>query len=144
MNINIKKAWIRIVEAFIAIMIVLGVVLVLIVRQSNTAGTSAEEMQNMMSDVLNYVGRDDALRAQVLANNLSGVCGLMQKVAPKGVSYDVMNCIPEQICTLPCYIEKDIYTNERLIVGNLSQATNLKIFMWKGERPAGCDAVGCG
>ena len=145
-----KRAWLRIFEAFVAVLIVFGVVLVLLARQRVVEVSVTQQTSDAMSKVLEYVSRDDRLRAEVLVGNLSGVDALMKNVAPGGMSYTLKNCTYNSICAYNegmsgCLVRGEVYSQERLIVANLTykpeEAVKLKIFMWKGGLPEGCDGL---
>jgi hypothetical protein len=89
----------------------------------------------MQNQILDYVSRDEVLRAQVLSGNPAGVNALVNRTVPSWLNYSVRICDPGAICPNKYgYIpEKEVYTNEILIVANLTKynATKLKLFFWE-------------
>jgi hypothetical protein len=135
MEIKNKKGWLRIVEAFIAVLMVLGVILVIISKQ-NSEASRADEITKLQRQILDYVSRDEGLRAEVLSNNTSGVDQLVNRTIPTWIAYNVSICNPDAICTIDFYgknITQEVYTNEILVVANLTtyNAKKLKLFFWE-------------
>jgi len=136
-----KKAWIRIVEAFIAVLMVFSAVLVINVKQRAIYKQEAEkEITKWLSSFIKFIRYDEDIRSQVLARDLTGVNETLSKMIPKGYSYAIRNCSVLDICSLGCYIKGDVYTDETLFFANLTvyNPTKLKIFVWKGGWPENC------
>ena len=139
-----KKAMLRILEAFIAIMLILSVVLILMYRQRADFGNQ-DEIARLQRDILNFISKDDSLRGQVLSNQLYGVNETVNLLIPYGYKYYLRVCNYDHICSLGCYVKDEVYGYETLIVANLThynpeQAKKLKLFMWYGDWPEGCTA----
>lgn len=137
MEIKNKKAWLRIIEAFIAVLMVLGVILVIISKQ-NSEASRADEITKLQKQILDYVSRDEGLRNEVLSGNanLPQINALVNRTIPPWIAYNVSLCKPQDICTIPFYkqnITQEVYTNEILIVANLTtyKAWKLKLFFWE-------------
>lgn len=137
-----KRGWLRIVEAFMAIIIILGAVLVINQSIRAPSTSAADEITRIERNILEFVRQDDNLRAEVLAGNLSGVEKITKIMTPAGFSYAVKNCTVNStynpICSLDFYPPGEVYAEDTLIVANLTysitgEGKKLKIFMWKGE-----------
>ncbi len=135
-----KKAWLRIIEAFIAIMMILGVIMVLISRQSSQSSRE-NEITSLQGQILDYISRNDTLRAEVLSGNtaLPKITSFVNRTIPPWIEYRILSCLPNDICNIPLYaqnITQEVYTNEILIVANLTyyqpeSARKLKLFFWE-------------
>ena len=137
-----KKAMLRILEAFIGIMLILSVVLILMYQQRNDF-SNQDEIARLQRDILNFISKDDALRGQILSNQLYGTDEKVKLLMPYGYQYYLKLCNYNDICSLGCYVKGEVYSYETLIVANLTyyvpeQAKKLKLFMWYGAWPDGC------
>ena len=133
-----KRSWIRIVEAFIAVMIVMSVVLVVISRQPQFEPTTEEELVKTQRHILDQVKETPDLRTEVLARgDLSNVNAIVAKLIPEGYSYETRVCDLETICSLGLPVEGDIFVEEVVISADLTtyKPTLLKLFFWEGEYP---------
>jgi len=138
-----KKGWLRIVEAFMAIIIILGTVLV-INQRAQAPANNDDEIRRLERNILDFVQQDDNLRSEVLSGNLLGVDNLVNVIVPSGFSYTLRNCTidPPDICNPQVYIPGGVVADDTIIVANLtyfnpSEAKKLKIFMWRGGWPEG-------
>ena len=138
-----KRGWIRIVEAFMAVIIVLGVVLV-INQRAQAPARSGEEITKLERNILDFARQDNLLRSEVLSGNLSGVDKIVSVMTPSGYEYAIRNCSINDVCSFDgqSYINTDIYAEDTLIVANLTyfeptQSKKLKLFMWAGKWPEG-------
>ncbi|MBM3247791.1 hypothetical protein FJZ17_04620 [Candidatus Pacearchaeota archaeon] len=131
-----KKAWLRIVEAFIAIMLILSTLLVLLSRQGSNSEVE-KEINLLQSNILNSIGKDDYLREQILADDSSGVKAYVGNVTPSWINYSVKICQPLDVCPINVAPElldgKSIYSQNILITASITNADSkqLKLFFWK-------------
>lgn len=134
-----KKAVIKIIEAFIGVLIVMTSVLIIISRQSNFDSTTGEEMMSLLKSILTQINQDNNLRDQVLNNNSIGVNELAEKNIPKDYNYTINICDIEKVCPLGFYIDKEVYAKETIIAANVTEYNPIlvKIFCWKGPFPEG-------
>ena len=130
-----KHAWLRIVEAFIGIMIVLSVALILISRQTNQTNTE-EELTRLLRATVDYISHDEAMRTQILANDTSKVNEKIGQILPSWINFSSNICDSGSACPNPAgIIKKAVYSDEVLIVTNLTytpeNASKLRVFMWE-------------
>jgi len=131
-----KKAWLRILEAFIAILLVAGVMFVLYVRQPDSID-KFEGIYRIQESILDEIANNKALREDILNDRKTiQIETFIQDRVPASFDFDYEICIPEEICELSEYkgVEgKDIYSTERLITSSLEvfSPKKLKIFMWE-------------
>jgi hypothetical protein len=136
-----KKAWMRIVEAFIAVILIMTVMLVVVERQ-RLGSNSLEEIQIKQKNILSLVSRDDVLRNELLSWRATLTNEKIKYLVPAGYNYSIELCKYDQICPLNFTVPADVFSDETLIVANLTQydpdnAVKLKLFFWKGPFPAG-------
>jgi hypothetical protein len=129
-----KKAIIRIIEAFIGVMIVFTVVLLIISRQRLEAARS-DELVKLQKQVIDYIKVTESLRSQLLINNTAGVNDLLNRTVPSWINYSTRVCDVDKICSNPAgVIKQQVYASELLLTANRtyypSTATRLVIYFW--------------
>jgi hypothetical protein len=135
-----KRGIMKIIESFIAVMLILTAVLIIISRQKAVV-SNEDEIVKLQSQILNYISVDETLRSQILVNNLSGVNSLIESTVPVWMNYSANICEASLICSNPAaqagVIKKQVYANEILITANRTyypgNATRLVIFFWEKE-----------
>jgi hypothetical protein len=136
-----KKGWLRIVEAFIAIMLIMAVMLIIIQKQK-VGNENLEELKIKERNILNLVARDEILRNEILSWSAQGTNEKVKPLVPRGYNYSINLCKYDSICSLNFTVPSSVISDETLIVANLTQydpneAVKLKIFFWKGAYPEG-------
>lgn len=130
-----KSAILHILEAFIAVLIVLSVVLILISRQKVEV-IKSEEIISLQKQILDYVKVDEELRSQILIKNSSGVNVLIEKTVPVWINYSINICDANLVCpNLAGILSQQVYANELLITANRTyypgNATRIVLFFWE-------------
>jgi hypothetical protein len=126
-----KKAWVRIVEAFIAITLIFSVLITLYTKQLSNPDIS-EEIYSLQKAVLSQVSNDEGLRKDVLANNKDSIMIFLEDKIPASLNYDIKICSLDEVCSLDFY-QKEIYASETVISSTLQEYSPkvIKIFMWR-------------
>ena len=135
MSLKNKKAWIRIVEAFIAIMLIMAAFIVIMNKQK-IKGNFEEQISSLENSILVSISRDDYLRGKVLIRNETSVGNYVSTLVPASLDSKIRICDYEDLCSLGFNIDNEVYSDEVLIVANLTyypsgNMTKLKIFMWR-------------
>ena len=126
------KAWLRIVEAFIAILIVMGVVLVVLSNQSSGANIS-ESVYEKQRQILNIISKNNEMRAYVLAGNNVEINNFISDMVPASWNYATEICDLDSICnSAQTPNDKEVYTTEVVITSTLTQYSpkKLRFFVW--------------
>jgi len=126
------KAWLRIVEAFIAVLIVIGVVLVVLSKQSPGANIS-EEVYEKQRQILNIISKNSGLRGDVLNENDGGINNAISDMVPNSWNYAIEICGLNEICNSDeTPNNKEVYTTEIVITSTLSNYNpkKLRFFVW--------------
>ena len=143
-----KRGWIKIVEAFISILIIISVVLIVYDGGSTKTEDLSSQVYPIERAILKEVEFDSNLRESILevpTDKLpldwekleeNGLAGVKEKINGKVVSN--LNCVAkvcaldENICDLKEYIEKDVYAQSISIVANsdIYSPKQLKIFCY--------------
>jgi len=139
-----KSSWLRIVEAFISVLLVMGVVLIVVAR-SQPQTTAADEIGKLQKYSLDYVTTDEVLRSQVLGGYLGGVNDKLMAIIPGNLNYTIRLCNFDEVCALSngsksFVISSEVYSDELILFANLTyynpnNAKKLKLFFWQGNYP---------
>jgi len=131
-----KKAWLRIFEAFIAVLLILGVLLVIVSKQDAKVNSS-EEIINLQRNIIQTITGDEDLRDEIIAGKSEKVYDKVGLMIPLGIGFNVSICEPNYICPLSAdasiISDKEIYSSETLVLSNLTSFNDkkLKLFFWR-------------
>jgi hypothetical protein len=131
-----KRGWLKIFEAFLAVLLIMGFLLITLSRQ-DVGNNEASEIGKLQRSVLTSIDNDPILRNQVLINDTSGSIIFINKLKPVGFNYSLQVCNPLDICPLntssDIIANKQIYANSILITSNLTyyNQRQLKLFFWR-------------
>jgi len=130
-----RKAWIRILEVFLAILIIMGFILVIKNKQIPQAG-SDEEVYEMQRQILSLISKNDELRQEILIGQNQQVDEFISKLIPNTWNFSTNVCDIELNCPNPVdsseLYEKNIYASEIVITSNLTyyNPKKLRFFVW--------------
>jgi len=128
-----KKAWLRIVEAFIAVLIVTSLLLIIVARKPKE--NKAETIHEMQRVILEQISSNESLREYVLNENKNELENFIKNIAPPYWNFSIRICEIESICgILSAPPEgKEIYVDEILISSTLHtlEPKKLKFFVWE-------------
>jgi len=130
-----KGGWLRILEAFIAIMLIISALIILYSRAIEKP-KKAEDIYKLQRIILDEIADSPELREAVLNNNTEKIISFVGNRTLMSFNFTIRVCELNDICRLQYYIGKegkDIYSTERLISSTLEkyEPKKLKIFMWK-------------
>ncbi len=125
-----KKAWLRIVEAFIAILLIASVLIILVARAPRQEEVDTHEMQRF---ILEKVSVNETLRGEILSGERTETRDFIEKIIPKQWNFTVEVCEVGDVCGMPFYVEKEVFADEILISSNLTKYNpkKLKFFVWR-------------
>ena len=137
--IKSKKGIIRILEAVIAILIIIGVVLVIAV---NKPADTSVDFVGKLNDLLDEVAKNKTLRDDIILNGVGAEGAvsdfLSDRIGP-GFQYEVKICSPNKICALTSFpgdVGTDVFSAERIISASLAKKNyypqKVKVFLWRG------------
>ena len=132
-----KKAWIRIVEAVIGILLLTSVLLVIYSRHQ-IRKESFDYIYELQKKVIEDIASDDALRNDVIAGNQESVQEFAKSNFPNNFEVRVKICDlePDVVCEKPSDLplDKQIFVEERIIsatlAGNFSPK-KIRLFVWE-------------
>ena len=124
-----KKGWIKIVEAFLAIVLLAGVILAVYNSQPRTISNT--EIQSIESSLIDEISENTLFRNDILDNKATNIESFIASRIPGNLGFAVKICSLEEICNVDVY-QKEIYAKERIISSTLQEYSpkKLKIFIW--------------
>ena len=142
--IKSKKGWIRLVEVFIAILLLTGVLLIVVNRinpsdkNSLSIEISKKELAILRDIELNNSLRTDILGATIpvewnnFGSELQNVKNRIIFLTPSNLECEAKICQINEACFTNGFSEKNIYTNAIFISSNLNTYSprQLKLFCW--------------
>lgn len=130
-----KRGWLRIVEAIIAVLIVLTSVLIVL---SNKKVHEEGDVCSSISGLLDEIAKNQVLREEILISQTGGVKNFLQtKIKNPSLDYKIKICKPEDLCGLTEGedVLLDICAGERIISTTKGQTDfdpkKLKIFLFR-------------
>ncbi len=134
--LNNKKAWLRIVEAVIGVLIIASVFTFILVRREKQR--TGEEIDELARTLIFQIERNESLREIVISREAGFVTdgklynSIGDKI-PDYLEFKLKICtIEDEICGLED-IKKRIYVNEVIISSSLNtyNPRRLKLFLWE-------------
>jgi hypothetical protein len=129
--VNGKKGWLRVAEAFIAIILIVGF-LVVLYSKTEEKPRRDEEIYKLQKTILDEIAADPKLREGVLNNKTGEIISFVSRRIPYRFNFTIRICSIDKICGLQ-YYQGDTYSSERIISSVLEkyEPKKLKIFMWQ-------------
>ncbi len=143
-----KRGLLKLLEAIIAIMIVLSVVLIIYFDKNNVKITDEREISSaLIVPILEKISMNTDMRSKVLSYDItaenggneliiSDIEGYIVEDFPSRFEFEIKICSPSEICPLNYipYESAEIYSSERIISSNIDSNTfeprKIKIFVW--------------
>ncbi len=128
-----KKAWLKIIEATIAILIITGILLVSFSKTRNQPDIS-QELYEIESRILNNIASRSDLRTKVLKENETYIEEVIRNQIPQYLNFTVRICnLTLPSCNMYYIIDKEIYVEERIISSNLTlyEPKKVRLFVWE-------------
>ena len=138
-----KKGWIRIVEAFVAILLIAGILLILAGEDFTDKEDSSQKIYDIQLAILRDIQVEDSLRndilavmeAQVKTDDITFPPAVQSKINSKTPSYlecETHICELEANCIATGLPEESIYVQSVVISATATQYNpkQLKLFCW--------------
>ena len=136
-----KKGWIRIVEAFVAILLIAGVLLMIIDSGSINRNDMSSQIYDVEISILKEIQLDNVLREEILslsdgdlpvnwrdANFPANVKIKLEDRIPNYLDCEASICDTSDDCIVE-YLDKDVYA-QSVMISSLSDYRMLKLFCW--------------
>lgn len=126
-----NRGYLRIVEASIAIVIVIGFLVFTYAQQRQA---SLPDYSETARQILDELAQNTELRQAVLSNDVGPVKDFVSSRINPGFNYEVKICDLEDVCGQDSYIGKDVFAGERVIssviTSDLVTEKKVKLFIW--------------
>ncbi|MBU1135970.1 MAG: hypothetical protein ABIG37_00665 [Nanoarchaeota archaeon] len=128
-----KKGWLRIAEAFLAILLITGV-LIFLNTGFDYSNKKTDEIYFLEKSILNEISNNQTLRGNILQDNpnIELIENEIKYRIPLIFNFSVMVCEIYEICNPDFYYE-EVYAKEKIISSTLQkyEPKKVKIFLWK-------------
>ncbi len=121
-----KKGWIRIVEAFLAVLIVMGAVVIIMARQP-VQSSADNQIYERQTQILEIIRNNNSLRSNILDGKTYNVDDIIVAMIPSSWNFTTSICDINDICSANVPLGKDIYTKEIIISSNLTLYSTKKL-----------------
>jgi hypothetical protein len=139
-----KRGWLRIVEAFVMILLITGVLLIVLDKGSLLKNNDSKKIYEDEQGILRKIQLNNSLRDVVLSFPLSELpiewvdfsLDIKNKIISKTPSYlncEAKICNVNGICVLSQANEKSVYVQSTIFTSTLDKndPRQLKLFCWK-------------
>ncbi|MFH0831378.1 MAG: hypothetical protein V1886_00715 [archaeon] len=125
-----KKAWIRIAEAAIAIIMLASIILMLIGKQAEK-NDLGESMYKIQHSILDEAARNETVRSAALSGNDAVVKSFITERMPPGINFTVKICGLAGQCSIELP-EKEVYVDDILVSSTMIhyEPRKLRFFAW--------------
>lgn len=131
-----KRAWLKIIEAVIAILIVIGAVIYIISANApnRDIGTNVYEKEKF---ILNTLNKDNNQRTKIITTNTGSnndVNDFIKNLIPLTWNFETNICEIGEICeSTMAPKDKEIYVSEVVITSDLTEykPKKLRLFIWE-------------
>jgi len=130
-----KKGWMRVLEAVIAITILIGV-LVYIMASNAPKNNISESVYEKETYILDTISKDEGLREEIINPATPGsypnVDDAILKMIPETWDFKANVCDLEVICNAGVPVDKEVYASEVVISSTDSkyEPKKLTLFIW--------------
>ena len=127
-----KRGWIRIVEAFIAILMIIGAILFIYVGQDQVPDIS-EDVHEKQSQILEVIVKNESLREDIIHDYNGRVDNIISNMIASNWDFATKICDVDDLCNLDITPnDRDVYVAERLVTSSLTEYSPKKIrfFVW--------------
>jgi len=124
-----KKGWLKIVEAFIAVLLIASVV-VMIYTGYKKAGDKSQILK-IEDGLLDEITQNNAFRLDILAKDNVDIENFIRGKIPGGLNFTVKICDIQEVCNVD-YIP-EVYVRERIVSSTLQDYSpkRIRLFMWE-------------
>ena len=140
-----KRGFVKIIEAFIAVLLVAGVLLFVVSKNSSVLDSKQERIEEIQKSILQEISQNNEYRNAVLEGDneieldpnspgkLGEIWTFVDNQIPNQLEFKIKICLLEIICSLSEYPEKDVYTRSVAITSNITtyRPKQFKIWVWE-------------
>lgn len=130
-----NKAWLRIAEAFFAILIVAAVLIFVVAKTPR--GQSEVNLHDLQRSILTQISLNDTMRGEILSGGgIPETQNFIKESLPAYFNFSAKVCGVSEACGLDdisvLESEKEVYSDETIISANLHifEPKKLRLFIW--------------
>jgi len=126
-----KRAWLKIVEAFLACMIIAAAILIILERQTSPPSID-ENVYERQTQILDFISKNESLREKIILNDSDEVNAIISKMIPGNWNFTTNICNLEDICSANVPKDREVYSTEILVTSTLTKYSpkKLRFFVW--------------
>jgi len=127
-----KKAWLRIVEAFLAILIVVSAVLI-VMSKNQTRMDLSGDVNYKQRQILDIIAKNDSLRESILQNETTDLNNQILLMVPRNWNFTTKVCGIKEICTTDIPLDREVYVSQIIITSSINKydPKKIKFFTWR-------------
>ncbi|MFA5258983.1 MAG: hypothetical protein WC979_08275 [Candidatus Pacearchaeota archaeon] len=127
-----KKGWLRIVEAFLAILIVVSAVLIVMSKDQTRVDLSGD-VNYKQRQILDIIAKNDSLRESILQNETAQLNSQILLMAPKNWNFTTKICDIKEVCTANIPLDREVYVSQIIITSSINEydPKKIKFFTWR-------------
>lgn len=126
-----KQGFLRIAEAGVAILIILGAILI---NYKNLTSLKEPDFSENARDILEEIAKDNNLRNEILTNQdvNQNTKDFVRNNLPNFLEFEIRACTISSVCGQSTY-QGSVFSAERIISSNLQIFTpvKLRLFIWQ-------------
>ena len=137
-----KKGWIRIIEAFVTILLITGILLIVLNKGYISKNDNSQKIYENEQGILREIQLNNSLRQEILNMGVLPVEwnnfpeNIKNKIISETPSYlncEAKICGANEICVLSEISNEDIYVQKTIITATLEKYNprQLKLFCWR-------------
>ena len=131
-----KRGWIKILEVFLAILLIMGSMLIIISRKAPETDIS-DEIYAKQRQILDIISKNNSLRDDIVAGNSIKVNQAISALVPNSWNFTTSICNINDMCNNPAssdlsLYEQNVYSTEVVVTSNLTSYSpkKLRFFVW--------------
>ncbi len=134
MVIKNKRGWLRVFEAVLAIILIMGSIL-LIYRSQQISPQTGSYIEDWQKEILTRIAEDESLRNNIVENKSDPVWNFINASLLPNLNFSIKICNLTGPCPLEFYPGGDIFAQERIISGTIEKydPKKLRFFVWFKE-----------
>lgn len=127
-----SKAWVRIIEAFIAVLIITGGFLVILSRESKIDNYSSDKIYEKQRNILDIVVNNESLRDKIIIGENQEANNAIALMVSNNWNFTTNICNVNEICNSGTPNDREVYVSEIIVSSNLTQYSpkKLRFFVW--------------
>jgi hypothetical protein len=130
-----NKGWLRIVEASVAVMIVLSILFFIYLNKPIVS--EEVDLSQFARDLLEESANNVTLRERILNDDYKPVNDSLSRKIPLSYKFELKICAVSESCGKSVFTPGEIYAAERVITTTLSsqnyQPRKVRLFIWRSE-----------